>query len=119
MGAQHPTESEAMASTTLQERCVILRLDLPGCSPDQRDDYAMDVQDAVDARYPEYGTAIRSLAHPVGLELLFTTEAATTAEVLRQAAAVVEAAENVLPFSFEIGTETRSPKHGELIPAVA
>lgn len=95
----------------------MLRLDLPGCSREQLDEYALDVQDAVDARYPEYGTAIRGLADPLGLELLFTTVAATTAEVHRQVAGVVEATEAVLPLSFETETETRSPEHRELVPA--
>lgn len=104
-----------MASSTPQERCVVLRLELPGCSSEQLDEYALDVQEAVDSRYSEYGTAIRGLA--VGLELLFTTVASTTAEVHRQVAEVVEAAESALPFSFETETETRSPEHRELVPA--
>jgi hypothetical protein len=117
MATARRTDSEAMASTIPQERCVILRLELPGCSPEQCDEYALDVQDAVDARYPEYGIAIRGLADPVGLELLFTTVAATTSEVHRQVASVVEAAEAALPFSFETETTTRSPEHRELVHA--
>jgi hypothetical protein len=114
--AERP-DREAMSSSTPQERCVILRLELPGCSAEQLDDYALDVQQAVDVRYAEYGTAIRGIADPIGLELLFTTVASSTAEVHRQVAAVVEAAESVLPFSFETETETRSPDHRELVPA--
>ena len=96
---------------------MILRLDLPGCSREQLDEYALDVQDAVDAQHSEYGTAIRGLADPAGLELLFTTVASTTAEVHRQVAAVIEAAERALPFSFETETATSSPAHPELVTA--
>ena len=117
MAAAERSDRGAMVSSTPQERCVVLRLELPGCSREQLDDYALDVQEAVDVRYAEYGTAIRGLGDPVGLELLFTTVASSTAEVHRQVAAVVEAAESVLPFSFETETETRSPEHRELIPA--
>jgi len=110
-------DSEAMASRTPQERCVVLRLDLPGCSRTDLDEHALDVQEAVDARYPELGTAIRGIREPLGLELLFTVEAASTAEVHRQVAAVVEVAESVLPFAFETETATRSPERHELVPA--
>jgi hypothetical protein len=115
MAVERRPDSETVASMTPQERCVVLRLDLPGCSREQLDEYALDVQDAVDTHHPEYGTAIRGLADPLGLELLFTAFAVTTAEVHRQVAAVVEAAETVLPFSFETETETRSPEHRELV----
>jgi hypothetical protein len=96
---------------------VILRLNLPGCSREAVDNYALDVQEAVDASRPELGTAIRSLYEPMGLELLFTTEATRAADVQREVVSVIEAAEAVLPFSFETATTTGSPEHRELVPA--
>ncbi len=96
---------------------MILRLALPGCACEVVDDYALDVQEAVDASRPELGTAIRSLYEPMGLELLFTTEAIRAADVQRDVVSVIEAAEAVLPFSFETATTTGSPEHRELVPA--
>lgn len=111
------SDSEAMASSPTQERCVVLRLDLPGCSRAELDEYALDVQEAVDTRYPELGIAIRGIGEPLGLELLFTVETTSTAEVHLRVAAVVEAAESALPLSFETETATHSPEPRELIPA--
>jgi hypothetical protein len=113
---QHP-DSNTMTAPNPQERCVILRLDLPGCSHDAVDNYALDVQEAVDAHRPELATAIRSLYEPVGLELRFTTEATRAADVQREVVSVIEAAESVLPFSFETATTTGSREHREPVPA--
>ncbi len=110
-------DSEVMTAPNSQERCVVLRLGLPGCAREIVDDYALDVQEAVDAHRPELGTAIRSLYEPMGLELLFTTDATRAADVQREVVSVIEAAESVLPFSFETATTTGSPEHRELVPA--
>ena len=96
---------------------MILRLALPGCSREVADDYALDVQEAVDASRPELATAIRSLYEPMGLELLFTTEATRAADVQRDVVSVIEAAEAVLPFSFVTATTTGPPEHRELVSA--
>jgi hypothetical protein len=92
-------------------------LDLPGCTREVVDDYALDVQEAVDARRPELGTAVRCIYEPMGLELLFTVEASRTADVHREVVSVVEATEAALPFTFETETATRSPEYRELVPA--
>jgi hypothetical protein len=110
-------DSEAMTSRPPQERCVVLRLDLPDCSRAELDEYALDLQEAVDTRYPELDTAIRGIGEPLGLELLFTVETTSTADVHRRVAAVVEVAESALPLAFETETATRSPEPRELVPA--
>jgi hypothetical protein len=117
MATAQPPDTDTMTAPNPEERCVILRLALPGCSRAVVDDYALDVQEAVDASRPELGTAIRSIYEPMGLELLFTTEATRAADVQRDVVAVIEASEAVLPFSFETATTTGSPEHRELVPA--
>ena len=117
MAATRQPDRQAMTAPNPDERCVILRLNLPGCSRDAVDDHALDVQEAVDARHPELGTGIRSIYEPMGLELLFTSEATRAADVQREVVMVIEAAEAVLPFSFETATTTGSPEHRELVPA--
>ena len=96
----------------------MLRLELGGCSRSDIEDYAVDVQEAVDAHNESLGTAIRCLFDPMGLELIFTVDAVSVADVHREVASVVEAVEGTLPFRFDTETATtRSPERRELISA--
>ncbi len=107
--AQRP-DSEAMASP-FHERCVVLRLEFPdGCSREQLEDYAIMVQEAVDehAAGIALGAAVRCDYEPMAVEVLFTVEAGSVANVHHRVALVIATIEPALPFSFETETATRS-----------
>ena len=63
------------------------------------------------------GAAIRCVYDPLTVEVLFTVENATKAEVHQRVAAVVGAIETVVPSAFDTDTATRSADPRELIPA--
>ena len=117
--AQRPT-SETMASP-FHERCVVLRLEFPdGCSREELEDYAIMVQEAVDERATgiALGAAVRCDYDPMAVEVLFTVEAGSMANVHHRVALVVATIEPALPFTFETETATRATdRKKEPVPA--
>jgi hypothetical protein len=116
--ARHP-DTEAMTSKNPSETCVVLRLEFGGCTREVLEDWAIVVQEVVDKHAAEAapGAAIRCVYDPLTVEVLFTVENATKAEVHQRVAAVVGAIETVVPSAFDTDTATRSADPRELIPA--
>lgn len=120
MAAASRPDSEAMTSPP-QETCVVLRLEFPdGCSRHELEDYAILVQEAIDdhAAGIALGAAVRCTYEPMAVEILFTVEARSVAEVHHRVALVVATIEPALPFAF--GTETAThaaERRKELVPA--
>jgi hypothetical protein len=107
--AQQPTSETTTSS--FQERSVILRLEFPnGCSRSALEDYAILVQEAVDehAAGIALGAAVRCDYDPMTVEVLFTVEAGSMAEVHHRVALVVATIEPALPFTFETETTMRA-----------
>jgi hypothetical protein len=119
MATARRTDSEAMASPTPQETCVVLRLEFGGCSRDELADWAIVVQQVVDEHASEAapGAAIRCIYEPLTVEILFTVEDETPARVHQRVAAVVGAIEAVVPTRFDTDTATRSAAPRDLVPA--
>jgi hypothetical protein len=118
MAAASRSDSEAMAPTT-NETCVVLRLGFGGCTREELEDWAAVIQEAVDERAGDAapGAAVRCIFDPLTVELLFTVENSTKAEVHQRVAAVVAAIESVVPSAFNTDTATRSGDRRELVPA--
>jgi hypothetical protein len=118
MATAERTDTEAMASSP-QETCVVLRLEFGGCTREVLEEWAIVVQEVVDTRaaHAAPGAAIRCVYDPLTVEVLFTVENATKAEVHRRIAAVVGAIESVVPSAFDTDTATRSADPSELVPA--
>jgi hypothetical protein len=109
--ARQPTSSET-STTPFQEKTVILRLEFPnGCSRAELEDYAILVQEAVDehAAGIALGAAVGCDYDPMTVEVIFTVEAGSMAEVHHRVALVVAAIEPALPFRFETATTMRAP----------
>lgn len=119
MATAQRTDSEAMASSTPKETCVVLRLEFGGCTREELEDWAAVIQEVVDERAGEAapGAAVRCVYEPLTVEVLFTAENATAAEVHRRVAAVVGAIETVVPSGFNTDTATRSADLREPVPA--
>lgn len=102
-----------------QETCVVLRLEFGGCSREELEDWGAVVQEAIDERAEDAapGAAIRCIYEPLAVEILFTVENATKAEVHQRVAAVVAAIEGAIPTAFDTDTATRSAGPQELVPA--
>jgi hypothetical protein len=100
---------------------VILRLEFPEeCSREQLEEYAIMGQEATDehAAGIALGAAVRCIYEPMAVEVLFTVEARSVAEVHHRVALVVAAIEPALPFIFQTETATRSAeRREELVPA--
>jgi hypothetical protein len=108
--------SEAMP-TAFRERTVILRLEFPdGCSRAELEDYAILVQEAVDehAAGIALGAAVGCDYDPMTVEVIFTVEAGSMAEVHHRVALVVAAIEPALPFRFETETTMRTSDSTQL-----
>jgi hypothetical protein len=114
--AQRP-DSEAM--TPASETCVTLRLEFAGCSREELLDWAAVVQEVVDQRAGDAApdVAIRCIYTPMSVEILFTVQNATPAEVHQRVAAVIAAVESVVPTRFDTDTATRSADPRELVTA--
>ncbi|HTW43854.1 MAG TPA: hypothetical protein VMD79_16220 [Solirubrobacteraceae bacterium] len=94
-----------------QETSVVLRLEFPDeCSREQLEEYAIMVQEAVDERAAgiALGAAVRCDYDPMTVEVLFTVEAGSMADVHHRVALVVATIEPALPFTFETETTTRT-----------
>lgn len=117
MAVEQRPDSEAMTPTS--ETCVVLRLEFGGCSREELLDWAAVVQEVVDERAGDSApdAAIRCTYEPMSVEILFTVENATQAEVHQRVAAVVAAVESVVPTRFDTDTATRSGNPRELVPA--
>jgi hypothetical protein len=116
--AQHKgPDSEAM--TPPSETCVVLRLEFGGCTREVLLDWAAVVQEVVDQRAGNAApdAAIRCIYESMSVEILFTVENATPAEVHQRVTAVIAAIENVVPTRFDTDTATRSADPRELVPA--
>jgi sorbitol-specific phosphotransferase system component IIA len=120
MAAARRTDIEAMASMPPKETCVVLRLEFPD-EPSRKDleDYAILVQEATDEHAADAapGAAIRCAYEPMAIEVIFTIENESVAEVHHRVASVVAAIEDALPFTFDTETATRSADRRELVPA--
>jgi hypothetical protein len=118
MATAQRSDREAMSSP-LPETCVVLRLEFGGCSREELEDWAAVVQEVVDRRASDAapGAAVRCIFDPLTVELLFTVENATKAEVHQHVAVVVAAIESVIPSAFNTDTATRSADRRELVPA--
>jgi hypothetical protein len=120
MAAARQTDIEAMASTPPKETCVVLRLEFSDeCSRTELEDYAILVQEATDERAADAapGAAIRCTYEPMAVEIIFTVENESIAEVHHRVASVVAAIEDALPFTFDTETATRSADRRELVHA--
>jgi len=119
MARTRQPDSEAMTPPIPDETCVVLRLEFGGCSREELEDWAAVVQEAIDERAGDAapGAAIRCIYEPMTVEILFTVENATTAEVHQRVATVVGAIEAVVPTAFDTDTATRSAGPRELVPA--
>jgi len=118
MAAASRSDSEAMAPTP-NETCVVLRLGFGGCTRDELEDWAAVIQEVVDEQAADAapGAAVRCIFDPLAVELLFTVENATKAEVHQRISAVVGAIETVVPSEFSTDTATRSADPREPVPA--
>jgi hypothetical protein len=119
MARTRQPDSEAMSLPAPDETCVVLRLEFGGCTREELDDWAIVVQEVVDARAGDAapGAAVRCTYEPLSVEVLFTVENATPAEVHERVAAVVGAIQSVVPLAFDTDTATRSGGTREPIPA--
>jgi hypothetical protein len=101
------------------ETCVALRLEFGGCSREDVEDWAAVIQRVIDERAADAapGAAVRCLWEPLGVELVFTVENASPAEVHQRVTAVVEAIQTVVPSAFDTDTATRSGDPREPVPA--
>jgi hypothetical protein len=104
---------------TNMETCVVLGLEFVGCSREQLEDWAALVQEVVDERAGDAapGAAIRCVYEPLSIEILFTVENATPAEVHERVTVVVGAIQTVVPSAFNTDTATRSADTREPVPA--
>jgi hypothetical protein len=103
--------------TEFRDRTVILRLEFPdGCSRAELEDYAILVQEAVDEHAVgiALGAAVGCDYDPMTVEVIFTVEAGSMAEVHHRVALVVAAIEPALPFSFETATIMRESDSTQL-----
>jgi hypothetical protein len=118
MAAAFRPDSEAMTPTP-QETCVVLRLEFVGCSRAELEDWAAVIQEVVDERAADAapGAAVRCLWKPLGVELVFTAENASPAEVHQRVTTVVEAIQTVVPAAFDTDTATRSADPRQPVPA--
>lgn len=118
MATAERSDREVVASPPL-ETCVVLRLEFGGCSREELIDWAAVVQEVIDKHAGDAApdAAIRVIYEPMSVEILFTVENATKAEVHQRVAAVVAAIESVVPSQFDTDTATRSAEPRELIPA--
>ncbi len=118
MAAASRPDNEAMAPTPT-ETCVVLGLEFGGCSREVLEDWAAVIQEVVDERASDAapGAAIRCTYEPLAVEILFTVENATPAEVHQRVAAVVGAIQTVVPSAFNTDTATRSAAPREPVPA--
>ena len=110
MATARRSDGEAM-TPTFQETSVLLRLEFPEeCSREQLEEYAILVQEVVDERAAgiALGAAVRCDYDPMTVEVLFTVEAASVADVHHRVAVVVATIEPALPFMFETETTTRA-----------
>lgn len=119
MPIQPGLDSEAMVTPPPIETCVVLRLEFGRCSREDLLDWAAVVQEVVDRRAGEAApdAAIRCIYNPTSVEILFTVENATQAEVHRRVAVVIAAVESVVPTRFDTDTATRAADPRELVPA--
>jgi hypothetical protein len=117
MAAAPRPDTDAMIAP--QETCVVLRLEFGGCTREELEDWAAVIQDVVDERAGDAvpGAAVRCIYEPPTVELLFTVENATPAEVHQRVTAVVGAIETVVPPAFNTDTATRSADLREPVPA--
>jgi hypothetical protein len=117
MATASRSDSEAMAPIP-NETCVVLRLGFGGCTREELEDWAGVIQEVVDERAGDAapGAAVRCLYEPSTVEVLFTVENATQAEVHQRVASVVGAVETVVPSAFNTDTATRSAGGRELVP---
>ena len=117
MAQPHGPDSEAMPPPS--ETCVVLRLEFGGCTREVLLDWAAVVQEVVDQRAGDAApdAAIRCIYEPMSVEILFSVENATQAEVHQRVAAVIAAIESVVSTRFDTDTATRSGNPRELIPA--
>ncbi|HUB75091.1 MAG TPA: hypothetical protein VL979_13795 [Solirubrobacteraceae bacterium] len=107
-----------MAPLTPSETCVVLRLEFGSCSREELQDWAIVIQEVVDQRAGEAapGAAVRCTYEPLAVEVLFTAENATPAEVHQRVTTVVQAIETVVP-RFDTDTATRTADPRELVAA--
>jgi len=104
--------------STPTETCVVLGLEFGGCSREELEDWAAVIQEVVDQRAGDAapGAAVRCIYEPSSVEVLFTVENATPAEVHQCVATVVGAIQTVVP-TFNTDTATRSASPREPVPA--
>lgn len=108
-----------MPSATPNETCVVLRLEFGGCSREELEDWAIVVQEAIDAHAAEAApdAAIRCVYEPMTVEILFTVENETRANVHQRVAAVVGTIEAVVPSRFDTDAAIPSSNSRDLVPA--
>lgn len=109
--------SEAMASAIPEETCVAVGLEFGGCSREELEDWAIVVQEAVDeyASDAAPGAAVSCRFDPLTVEVLFTVENETAAQVHRRISDVLAAVQRVVPVRFDTETATRSGDGRELV----
>ena len=118
MATAQRSDSEAMTSP-FQETCVVLRLEFGGCAREELEDWAAVIQEVVDERAGDAapGVAVRCIYEPLTVEILFTVENATPAEVHQRVTAVVSVIQTVVPSAFNTDTATRSADPREPVTA--
>ncbi|HEY1834405.1 MAG TPA: hypothetical protein VGG08_08210 [Solirubrobacteraceae bacterium] len=119
MAVHQGSDSELMASAIPEQTCVVVGLEFGGCSRDELDDWAIAVQQALDAyaAVAAPGAAVSCRYEPLTVDVLFTVEKETAAQVHQRIAEVFAAVQKVVPVQFNTETATRSGDSRELIPA--
>jgi hypothetical protein len=94
-------------------------LQFGGCSREELLDWAAVVQEVVDEQAGDAApdAAIRCTYEPLAVEISFTVEDVTRADVHRRVAAVIGVIEAVVPTRFDTDTATRSSDPRELVAA--
>jgi hypothetical protein len=119
MAMMQGPDSEPMASAIPQETCVVVGLEFGGCSREELEDWAIVVQEAVDAYAAGAapGAAVSCRYEPLAVEVLFTVQNETAAQVHQRISEVLAAVQRVVPVGFNTETATRSGDPRELVPA--
>ncbi|MHB1808910.1 MAG: hypothetical protein ACYCU0_06400 [Solirubrobacteraceae bacterium] len=110
-------DGDAASAVPNDQTRVRLRLEFGGCSREELEDWAIVIQEVVDAADPDLHAAIGCILDPMTVEILFAVENETTSQVHERVARVVGSIEAVVPARFDTDAATRSTDSQELVAA--